>query len=101
MQLINPSTSPNKLNTTLTPHSIMHGDACFAYFNKNWDIPTISVSCDYAASSYAARDDEHPGSREMKWFVAAISLICLSSTVLAHDNYSGFRDRNGSTHGKG
>jgi hypothetical protein len=22
------------LNTTLTPHSIIHGDACFAYFNK-------------------------------------------------------------------
>jgi hypothetical protein len=27
------------LNTTLTPHSIMHGDACFAYFNKIWGIP--------------------------------------------------------------
>src|SRR5713226_2585398 len=24
--LINPSTSPNELNTTLTPHSIIHGD---------------------------------------------------------------------------
>jgi len=22
------------LNTTLMPHSITHGDACFAYFNK-------------------------------------------------------------------
>jgi hypothetical protein len=22
------------LNTTLTPHSIIHGDACFPYFNK-------------------------------------------------------------------
>jgi len=31
----------------------------------------------------------------MKWFVAAIALICLSSTVLAHDIYTGFRDRNG------
>src|SRR5207245_627837 len=39
LQLINPSTSPNELNTTLTPHSIIHGDACFAYFNKIWDIP--------------------------------------------------------------
>ena len=39
MQLINPSTSPNELNTTLTPHSIIHGDACFAYFNKIWGIP--------------------------------------------------------------
>jgi hypothetical protein len=39
LQLINPSTSPNQLKTTLTPHSIMHGDACFAYFNKIWGIP--------------------------------------------------------------
>jgi hypothetical protein len=21
------------------PHSIIHGDACFAYFNKIWGIP--------------------------------------------------------------
>ena len=34
-----PSTSPNELNTTLTPHSIIHGDACFAYFNKIWGTP--------------------------------------------------------------
>jgi len=27
------------LNTTLTPHSIIHGDACFAYFNKIGGIP--------------------------------------------------------------
>jgi hypothetical protein len=27
------------LNTTLTPHSMIHGDACFAYFNKIWGIP--------------------------------------------------------------
>ena len=27
------------MNTTLTPHSIIHGDACFAYFNKIWGIP--------------------------------------------------------------
>ena len=24
----------------LTPHSIIHGDACFAYFNKIWGIPS-------------------------------------------------------------
>jgi hypothetical protein len=41
LQLINPSTSLNELNTTLTPHSIIHGDACFAYFNKVWGIPPI------------------------------------------------------------
>jgi len=39
LQPINPSTSPNELNTTLTPHNIIHGDACFAYFNKIWGIP--------------------------------------------------------------
>jgi hypothetical protein len=32
-------TSPNELNTTLTPHSMIHGDACFPYFNKIWGIP--------------------------------------------------------------
>jgi hypothetical protein len=25
----------------LTPHSIIHGDACFAYFNKIWGIPHL------------------------------------------------------------
>ena len=44
MQLINPSTSPNELNTTLTPHSIIHGDACFAYFNKIWGIPLLMAT---------------------------------------------------------
>ena len=50
MQLINPSTSSNELNTTLTPHSITHGDACFAYFNKIWGIP---YSYGYPAYGYA------------------------------------------------
>jgi hypothetical protein len=31
----------------------------------------------------------------MKALLAAIALLSLSSTVLAHDIYSGFRDRNG------
>jgi hypothetical protein len=26
----------------LTPHSIIHGDACFAYFNKIWGIPVLT-----------------------------------------------------------
>ena len=26
---------------TLTPHSIIHGDAYFAYFNKIWGIPLL------------------------------------------------------------
>ena len=49
MQLINPSTSPNELNTTLTPHSMIHGDACFAYFNKIWGIPNNPKKCHYKA----------------------------------------------------
>jgi hypothetical protein len=35
LQLISPSTSPNELNTTLTPHNIIPR---FAYFNKIWGI---------------------------------------------------------------
>jgi hypothetical protein len=31
----------------------------------------------------------------MKKLLAAIALLCLSSTVLAHDIYSGLRDRDG------
>jgi putative tryptophan/tyrosine transport system substrate-binding protein len=48
LQLINPSTSPNELNTTLTPHSIIHGDACFAYFNKIWGIPDVRYEYRFA-----------------------------------------------------
>src|SRR5262249_12727799 len=32
-----------RVNTTLTPHSMIHGDACFAYFNKIWGIPQTSA----------------------------------------------------------
>ena len=28
-----------------TPHSITHGDACFAYFNKIWGIPKTRPDC--------------------------------------------------------
>jgi hypothetical protein len=37
------SISPNQLKTTLTPHRIFHGDACFAYFNKIWGNPACLV----------------------------------------------------------
>jgi hypothetical protein len=39
LQFINPSTSPNELNPALTPHSMIHGNARLAYFNKSWEIP--------------------------------------------------------------
>jgi hypothetical protein len=55
LQLINPSTSPNELNTKLMPQSMIHGDACFAYFNKIWGIPAryqgISIPARYQGIS--------------------------------------------------
>jgi hypothetical protein len=35
------------------------------------------------------------GSRKQKHFAATIALLCLSTTVLAHDIYSDLRDRDG------
>ena len=32
----------------LMPHSITHGDACFAYFNKIWGIPNCRVVTEYS-----------------------------------------------------
>lgn len=43
LALINPSISPNQLKTTLMPHRIFHGDACFAYFNKIRGIPLTNI----------------------------------------------------------
>ena len=41
-----PSTSsPRMLNRTLTPHSMINGNACFAYFNKIWGIPPSASGC--------------------------------------------------------
>jgi hypothetical protein len=37
------------LNTTLTPHGMIHGDACFAYFNEIWGIPRK-----YAVKQYSS-----------------------------------------------
>jgi len=51
LQLISPSMSPNELNTTLTPHSIIPGDACFAYFNKNWGIPEAEAAATELAAA--------------------------------------------------
>jgi uncharacterized membrane protein YcjF (UPF0283 family) len=33
------NTSPNELNTTLTPHSIIHGDALLRLFQQNLGHP--------------------------------------------------------------
>ena len=39
LRSINPNASANELKTTLMSHSIIHGYAYFAYFNKIWGIP--------------------------------------------------------------
>ena len=40
LSLTLPSTSsPRTLNRTLTPHSMINGNTCFAYFNKIGGIP--------------------------------------------------------------
>jgi hypothetical protein len=39
LRLINRNASANELKKTLMSHSIIHGDAYFAYFNKIWRIP--------------------------------------------------------------
>ena len=40
-----PSTPSNELNRKLTPHSMINGNACFAYFNKIWGIPPAGPRC--------------------------------------------------------
>src|SRR5262245_13429819 len=40
-------------------------------------------------------NDLNSTGNEMKQLMATIALLCVSSTVLAHDIYSGLRDRNG------
>ena len=42
------NSSANGLKTTLMPHSIVHGNACFAYFNKIWGIPTTGADLQLA-----------------------------------------------------
>ena len=42
VQPIKPSPSPNTLKTVPMPHSIIHGNACLAYFNKIRGIPVCS-----------------------------------------------------------
>ena len=37
------------------PHSIIHGDARFAYFNKMWDIPILAAGFFFFASVFNVR----------------------------------------------
>jgi transposase len=70
LQLINPSTSSNELNTTLTPHSITHGDACFAYFNKIWGIPLIVGMDDLTDTRHISRLEIVDTGRRRRWSAA-------------------------------
>jgi hypothetical protein len=51
------------LNTVLTPHSIIHGDACFAYFNKIWGIPRRPMSKVYKKPARANKRKNHSKKR--------------------------------------
>jgi hypothetical protein len=89
LRLINPSTLPNELNTTLTPHSIIHGDACFAYFNKIWGIPASFISPPFGWFSFGTRGRFVPyhsskavGLSFMR-FPLALILVMLASTAHA------------------
>jgi hypothetical protein len=69
-QLINPSTSPNELNAKLMPHSIIHSDACFAYFNKIWAPAQLteihrhlSVACSTFVAVFCSRSNACIGDR--------------------------------------
>lgn len=42
------------LNRTLTPHSMINGNACFAYFNKIWGIPAKNYPLQYKADPIPA-----------------------------------------------
>jgi len=54
---------PNQLKTTLTPHRIFHGDACFAYFNKIWASPASGSSSEHHRQILTARFTELLGIR--------------------------------------
>jgi predicted dehydrogenase len=42
----------------LIPHSIIHGHACFAYFNKIWGIPAWGAKVGYGSYEALVADDE-------------------------------------------
>ena len=56
LSLALPSTSsPRTLNRTPTLHSMINGNACFAYFNKIWGIPPKRKDLGWLLSRAALR----------------------------------------------
>jgi hypothetical protein len=55
------------LKRTLTPHSIIHGDACFAYFNKIWGNPGGVLAIGQCGGDGTVDLDEVSTSRVL-WF---------------------------------
>src|SRR5262249_35702159 len=53
---------------------------------------TMAATC---CASLMARNEQNSTGSEMKALVATIALLCMSSSVLAHDIYSDLRDRDG------
>jgi len=72
LQLINQSTSLNELNTMLTLHSIIYGDACFAYFNKIWGIPVVDHYSSFASTA-AMKLNALP--KAMAWIVISAGML--------------------------
>jgi hypothetical protein len=83
----------NKLNTTLMPHSITHGDACFAYFNKIRGIPWPDASASKRTPSELFRAQERlPANRGcMSINFVAMSLLKRTDMIalLAQVNHAG------------
>src|SRR5262249_13939607 len=81
----------HKYLATLMPHSITDGDACLAYFNKNWGIPpTNSVRLHDIVSSLLRRlssslEDirrELPDRRRFRRIVMAYQFVPLHGWLL-------------------
>jgi hypothetical protein len=78
------------LNRTLTPHSIIHGDACFAYFNKIWGIPEGRMPTALQAYEALLEKQSGPYRAHLNWIkdderggeIVRVSMIECRSTAM-------------------
>src|SRR5262245_982581 len=71
---------------------------CLAQMSKSSDAKRLRILLTWPAVTPHAelnKSAKLDTGTEMKALVATIALLCLSSTVLAHDIYSNLRDRDG------